>query len=330
MFDVFFRKMKAFQYATAHSTDSARQLAADKGAYLAGGNDLLGLLKEYLVSADTLVNIKSLPGLNKIEDGRKTWTIGALVTIAQIENDADIKKTFPGLHEAASEIASLQIRNVATVGGNLAQHSRCWYFRQRDVPCLKKHGDLCYARNGENRYHSLFTGNTCISPVVSSRATSFAALDATAIVLRDGKELRWSMAELYAEAWKNPYAHNSLHPADLILRVEIPTARSRSAYLQLSDKHAFDWALVSCAAAAEIEDGRLKSPRVALGSISNVPHQAEAANRFLDGKVLDDATATQAADLILQDAKPLEHNAYKMPMAHALIRRTLLKLKGDA
>lgn len=322
--------MNAFQYATAHSTGSARELVGDKGAYLAGGNDLLGLLKEYLISADTLVNIKSLPGLNKIEHGSKAWTIGALVTVAQIENDAAVKKTFPGLHEAASEIASLQIRNVATVGGNLAQHSRCWYYRHRDIKCLKKHGDLCYARNSENRYHSLFSGNDCISPVVSSLATMFAALDATAIVLRDGKELRWSMAELYAEAFKDSYAHNSLKPGDLILRVEIPTARSRSAYMQVSDKHSFDWALVSCAAAADIEGGKLKSPRVALGSISPVPHEVAAANEFLDGKVLDDATATQAADLILKGAKPFELNAYKVPMAHALIRRTLLKLKGDA
>jgi len=321
--------MKAFQYATAHSADSAQQLVTNKGAYLAGGNDLLGLLKEYLVSADTLVNIKSLPGLGKIEHGKNFWTIGSLVTVAQIEHDAGIKKAFPGLHEAASDVASQQIRNVATVGGNLAQHSRCWYFRHRDIKCLKKNGDLCYARQSENRYHSLFTGNDCISPVVSSLATAFAALDATAIVLRDGKELRWSMAELYAEAFKDPLAHNSLQPGDLILRVEIPTVRSRSAFLQVSEKHAFDWALVSCAAAAEVLDGKLKSPRIALGSISPVPHQVAAANEFLEGKVLDEAIATQAADLILKDAKPLELNAYKVPMAHALIRRTLLKLKGD-
>jgi len=154
-------------------------------------------------------------------------------------------------------------------------------------------------------------------------------LDATAIVLRDGKELRWSMADLYADAWKNPYAHNSLQPGDLILRVEIPTSRSRSAYMQVSDKHTFDWALVSCAAAAELTDGKLKSPRVALGSISPKPHEVAEANEFLDGKVLDDATATRVADLILRDAKPLEFNGYKVPMAHALIRRTLLKLKGD-
>ena len=322
--------MKAFEYVTAHSTDSARELVADKGAYLAGGNDLLGLLKDYLVTANILVNIKSLPGLNKIEPGRQFWTIGSLVTVAQIEDDAEIKKVFSGLHEAASEVASQQIRNVATVGGNLAQHSRCWYFRHRDTVCLKKDGDLCYALNGENRYHSLFTGNTCISPVVSSLATIFASLDATAIVLREGKETRMNMAELYHRAWENPLAHNSLNNGDLILRVEIPTIRKRSAYLQVSDKHAFDWALVSCAAAAEVVDGKLKSPRVALGSISPVPHQVEAANRFLDGKVLDEAIATQAADMIMKDAKPLEHNAYKVPLAHALIRRALLKLKGDA
>jgi xanthine dehydrogenase YagS FAD-binding subunit len=320
--------MKAFEYATALSTDSARQLVADHGAYLAGGNDLLGLLKEYLVSANILVNIKSLPGLNQIESGSKNWTIGALVTVGQIEGHAEIKKTFPGLHEAASEVASQQIRNVATVGGNLSQHSRCWYYRHRDTVCLKKGGDLCYARNGENRYHSLFTGNDCISPVVSNLATAFTALDATAVVLRDGKETRMGLAELYQKAWENPTAHNSLNPGDLILKIEIPTARRRSAYLQASDKHAFDWALVSCAAAANVVDGKLSQPRVALGCISPVPHQVQAANDFLDGKTLDDATASQAADLILKGAQPHEHNGYKVPLAHALIRRTLLKLKG--
>lgn len=321
--------MNAFQYATALSTDSARELVADNGMYLAGGNDLLGLLKDYLVpDPKILVNIKELRGMNEIKRGRDSWTIGALVTIAQLEGDPEIQKTFPGMRDAAMEIASPQIRNVATVGGNLAQHSRCWYFRHKDTVCLKKNGDLCYAREGENRYHSLFTGNTCISPVVSSLATTFAALDATAIVLRDGRETPMNMADLYHLAWENPLAHNSLNPGDLILRVEIPTSRSRSAYMQVSDKHTFDWALVSCAAAAEIDGGKLKSPRVALGSISPVPHQVQAANDFLDGKALDDATASQAADMILADAKPHEHNGYKVPMAHALICRTLLKLQG--
>lgn len=320
--------MNAFEYATALSTDSASHLVGDKGAYIAGGNDLLGLLKDYLIDPNILVNIKSLPGINKIESDTKSWTIGSLVTIAEIENNPDIQQALPGLHDAASEIASPQIRNVATVGGNLAQHSRCWYYRHRDTVCLKKGGDLCYAREGDNRYHCLFTGNSCISPVVSSLATTFAALGATAIVLRNGKETPMTMDALYHRAWENPLAHNSLEPGDLILRVEIPTTRSRSAYLQVSDKHTFDWALVSCAAAANVTNGKLDKPRIALGSISPVPHQVEAVNNFLDGKTLDDATVSQAADMILKDAKPLQHNAYKVPMAHALVRRTLLKLKG--
>ncbi len=319
--------MKAFEYATAVSPSSARDLIADNGAYIAGGNDLLGRLKEYLDAPARLVNIKAIPGLNTIQYGDDYWTIGSLVTIATLEKDEKIRSALPGLHQAAAEIASPQIRNVATVGGNLAQHSRCWYYRQRDIQCLKKNGDLCYARNSDNRYHSLFSGNDCISPVVSSLGATFAALDATAVVLSGGQELRWSMAEFYADAWKMHLAHNSLKPGDLILRVEIPLSRPRSAYLQASDKHVFDWALVSCAA-ADYVDGKLVSPRVALGSISPVPHQMDKANQFLEGKPLDSTTVTHAADLLLANARPLEHNAYKVPMAHALICRTLLKLKG--
>jgi xanthine dehydrogenase YagS FAD-binding subunit len=320
--------MKAFEYATALSADSARQLVATRGSYLAGGNDLLGQLKDELTDARIVVNIKSLPGLDRIEPGAASWTIGALVTVARIEADPEIRKNFPGLHEAAAEVGSQQIRNVATVGGNLAQHSRCWYYRHRDTLCLKKRGDLCYARHGENRYHSLFSGNTCISPVVSNLATAFAALDATVVVGREGGEVRMTVAELYDRAWDNPTAHHSLRAGDLILRVEIPTARPRSAYVQASERHAFDWALVSCAAAAKVTGGRLSQPRVALGCVSPVPHQVKAANDFLEGKLLDEETVSRAADLMLEGAEPLEHNGYKVPIAQALIRRTLLKLNG--
>jgi xanthine dehydrogenase YagS FAD-binding subunit len=320
--------MKPFAYATASSLESARQMVADNGVYIAGGNDLLGRLKEYLTDAARVVNIKALPDLNQIQPGPDHWTIGALVTVAEIESHAELKQTFPGLQAAAAEVGSEQIRNVATVGGNLAQHSRCWYYRHRDTLCLKKHGDACYARHGENRYHSLFTGNTCISPVVSNLSVALAALDATVVVQRENQAARLSMTEFYAKAWDNPTAHNSLNPGDLILRVEIPTTRRKSSYLQVSDKHAFDWALVSCAAAATVEEGRLRGPRVALGCISPLPHQVEAANRFLDGKSLDESTVTQAADLVLKGAQPLAHNGYKVPIAHALIRRALLQLKA--
>jgi xanthine dehydrogenase YagS FAD-binding subunit len=318
--------MKSFAYATALSPASARELVGDKGAYLGGGNDLLNRMKEYLVQPETLVNIKSVPGLNKIQTGSKAWTLGATVTIAELEDHAELKKVFPGLQQAAAEVGSRQIRNVATVGGNLAQHSRCWYYRHRDTLCLKKGGDLCYARHGENRYHSLFTGNTCISPVVSNLSVALAALDAKVILQREGKETPLSIPELYARAWENPTAHNSLLPGDLILRVEIPVQNRHSAYQQISEKASFDWALVSCSAAAKVSGRKLSQVKIALGAISPVPHVVQAANDFLEGKSLDEETANKAADLILAKPELLEHNSYKLPIARALIRRTLQQL----
>ena len=219
------------------------------------------------------------------------------------------------------------MRNVATVGGNLAQHSRCWYYRHRDIRCLKKGGATCYAREGENKYHCLFSGATCISPIVSNLATALTALGAGVVVQRGPKQETLTMARLYESAWENPRAHNSLKSTDLILRVEIPAvAGGRSTYLQMGEKSDFDWALVSCAAAAQVDGKTLHGVRVVLGAVAPVPWQVEAANQFLEGKELTDAVAARAADLILKEAEPLAHNAYKVPLAHALIRRTLATL----
>lgn len=318
--------MKPFQYQTATSPASARELVADNGRYLAGGIDLLARMKEYLVDPKVLVNVKALPGLDKIEAGDKAWTIGANVKISALEDHPELKKTFPGLQQAAAEVGSRQIRNAATVGGNLAQHSRCWYYRHRDVLCLKKGGDTCYARHGENKYHSLFTGNTCISPVVSNLAVMLGALDAVVTVQRADKPVRMSISELYAKAWDNPTAHHSLDPTDLILSVEIPTSRPRSVYLQASEKSMFDWALVSCAVAAQVQGGKLSQARVVLGAVANVPHQVPAANQFLEGKAPDASVADKTADLLLEKAQAHTENGYKIPLARALVRRSLMQL----
>lgn len=320
--------MKPFQYVTATSPGSARELVGEQGRYLAGGIDLLGEMKEYIAEPKILVNIKSLPGLDKIEPGDKAWTIGANVRVAALEEHDGLKKTFPALAQAASEVGSQQIRNLATVGGNLAQHSRCWYYRHRDIRCLKKGGEMCYARNGENKYHSLLSGNTCISPAVSNLAVALAALEATVTIQRGDKPVPMTIAELYAKAWDNPTSHNSLEPGDLILKVEVPARPRRSAYLQISEKAMFDWALVSCAAAAEVDGNRLHRACVVLGAVSNVPYQVQAANDWLEGKSLDEALAVRAADLILEKAHAHSQNAYKAAIARTLIRRTLMQLKA--
>jgi len=320
--------MKTFSYATATSPASARELAGSDGRYLAGGMDLLSEMKEYIAQPRTLVNIKSLPGLNKIETGDKAWTIGALVTVAEIEDHPELKKVFRGLQEAAADVGSRQIRNMGTVGGNLAQHSRCWYYRQRDVHCLKKGGDMCFARHGDNRYHSLFTGNTCISPVVSNLAIAFGALDAKIIVLRGDKEQRMSIDELYLEAWRNPEAHNSLEPGDLITKVEIPVQQRRSAYVAMSQRSEFDWAIASVAAAAKVDGNKISQARVVLGAVSNVPYQVEAANKFLEGQELNETTTAKAADLIFEKVHVQSTNGYKVPITRTLIHRALMRLKA--
>jgi len=321
--------MKAFAYATAQSPESAVDLVRDQGRFLAGGIDLLGEMKEHLAEPALLVNVKALPGTREITARRDKWMIGANVTLAALAGHAELRKVLPGLAEAAAEVGSPQMRNVATVGGNLAQHSRCWYYRHRDVRCLKKGGPRCFARGGMNKYHALFTGSMCLSPCVSNLAVALSALDASVVVQREKKTETLPLAKVYESAWSNARAHHSLGPTDLILRIEVPApAGSRSAYLQMGEKSAFDWALVSCAAAGRLDGGKLRGVRVALGAVASVPWQVKEANAFLEGKEPTDDNAAKAAELILHAAVPLEHNAYKLPLAKALIRRAVARLAG--
>lgn len=167
----------------------------------------------------------------------------------------------------------------------------------------------------------------CLSPVCSNLAPALAALDARVAVLRGKRIEMLTIAQLYADAWRTPGAHNSLRDDDLILHVEIAApAGARSAYLQLAEKSDFDWALVSCAAAAIVEQGRLRGARVALGAIAPIPWVVDEANAFLEGKAPTVEVADRAADLMLREARPFGDNGYKIPIARALVRRTLAKL----
>ena len=327
--------MNPFRYVTARTPDDAIGLVGEKGRYLAGGIDLLGEMKDYIVSPDVLVNVKGirqpddLGAIQKIDGATPAasgFRLGATVTVADIAANDALKQALPGLCEAAGEIGSPQIRNVASLAGNLLQHSRCWYYRQPDIVCLKRGGTTCYAKEGENKYLSLFSGCDCLSPVTSNLAVILSALDVRVEVKSGGKSRHLTMAELYHEAWKNPHAHNSLQPRDFLLGVHVPLTRARSAYRQQSEKGEFDWALVSCAAAGNVKDGRISQARLVLGVVAPVPRMVAEVNDFLEGQPLNDTTASKAADLLLKGAKPLAQNGYKVPLAHALIRRTLLAL----
>jgi xanthine dehydrogenase YagS FAD-binding subunit len=319
--------MNPFQYVTASSPDEAVSLIGKNGRYLAGGTDLLGEMKDYIVSPDVLVALRQgeFAKVNPMsKDPAEGVSADSSITMAELAAHPTIQSRFLCLAQAASEVGSPQIRNVATLGGNLLQHSRCWYYRQPDIVCLKRGGDMCHAREGENKYHSLFSGCPCVSPVVSNTGVALAALDAHVYIA--GKAVPLTIAELYADAWKTPTAHHSIKQGEFLTYITMSGKRTRSAYRQVSEKSEFDWALASCAAAGNVTDGKITDARVALGAVAPVPYMVEEANRFLEGKPLTDETASKAADIILKDAKPLEHNGYKVPLAHALIRRTLLAL----
>ena len=325
--------MKAFAYVTARSASEAAERGRDGGRYLAGGVDLLGEMKEGLAAPAVLVNVKALPGAREIAPGAKLWTIGAGVTLAAVAGHAELRRVLPGLARAAEEVGSPQMRNVATVGGNLAQHSRCWYYRQRDLICAKKGGKRCFARGGENKFHSVLTGCPCLSPCVSNLAVALAALDGAAIVQRGpGKTERLTIAQIYEAAWKRAGVHHSLQPEDVILRIEVPVpaAGARSAYVQVAERGGFDWALVSGAAAGRVEGGAWRGVRVALGCVAPIPWQLAEVNAWLEGKPATEANALAAAELLLKAAAPHEQNGYKVPLAKTVLKRALLALAAKS
>jgi xanthine dehydrogenase YagS FAD-binding subunit len=319
--------MKNFEYAKATTAEGACELSGAKARFHGGGIDLLGEMKDYIDSPERVIDVSGLD--RQITEEADYWLIGGAARLSEMAKHEGLGESLPGLVQAVGHVGSPQIRNVATVGGNLAQHSRCWYYRQPDVKCMKQGGARCYARDGINKYHSIFAQGICISPLVSNLGIALAALDASVQVMRKGEVRDLSAEAFYEDADMNPRAHNSLRPDELVVSVKVPKQRTSSAYLQVSEKGAFDWALVSCAAAAEIKDGIARNVRLYLGVVSPVPYTDEKAIAYLEGKPLNEKTVTEAARLLTKAAKPFEHNVYKVPMAQAMAKRTLLALEAS-
>lgn len=321
--------MKPFEYVSVKDTrQAARSLGQerDEAKILAGGTDLLGEMKDYIVTPSRLVNIKTIPNLDKIEyDAKKGLKLGALVTLARIAEDKSIRERYPVLVQAIDLSAMPQIRNAATIGGNLCQRPRCWYYRDEHTICLKKGGAKCYAVEGENQYHAILGGGPCYIVHPSDPAPALQALGARVVISDGSKTREVPLEEFFILPAENVRRENILAQNEMITHVLVPppAAGTRSAYVKERERDSYDWALASAAVVVTPDRGRIKAARIVLGGVAPVPWRAAEAERALVGQPLSKAVLARAATAALAGARPLDKNAYKVPLAEVVVRRAL-------
>jgi xanthine dehydrogenase YagS FAD-binding subunit len=299
----------------------------------AGGIDLLDLLKENLLAPGTVVSLQQVPGLDAIAEAEGGGLrIGAMVTLARLADHPVLRQRYPALADAVRGVASPQIRNVATLGGNILQRPRCWYFRAADYRCLRKGGGHCFAIPGEHQYHAIFDNRPC--PVVhpSTAATVLVALRATVELTHAEGAVRWVFLEDFLVPPDQDFQReNDLQPREILTAILLPPrpASLRMAHLKQGERDSFDWPLADVAVVLELDqDGACRRAAIVLGAAAPVPHRAKAAEAALAGRSIDENAAREAAHAALQGATPLAKNAYKLPLFEALVRRAILKAAG--
>ena len=327
--------MKNFQWTEPQTVDQAvgwLAKANGKAVLMAGGTDLLTEIKEGVVEPDVVIDLKSIPGLATIRQDRDAVRIGALTTVAALASDPIIKRDYPGLSEAAGSLATPQLRNVGTVGGNLCQRPRCWYYRDAQMVCRKKGGSQCFAAKGRNKYHAVFGGGICHIVFPSDLAPMLVALEAEATVSSPRGEKTLPLAEFYALPSKNVRRENVLAADELVKEIKFPLTRKglRSSYVKLKERETWDFALVSAAVRGGVSAGALREVAIVLGGVAPVPWRLAKTEAAVKGKKLSRGLIKEALRDDLQDARPLQENGYKLPLIEAAVTRALLSLTGSA
>jgi len=322
--------MKAFQHKNAISVREAVTLLAQyqgKALPIAAGSDLLGEMKDWIETPEVVVNLKTIPGLNKIQQKANVVSIGALAPIAEVAENQLLGSHFPVLVEAAAVIASPQIRNVGTVGGNLCQRPRCWYYRS-SLQCLRKGGKVCFTVAGESRYHAILGGGPSYIVHPSDLAPALISLDAKVHIAGPHGDRTIPLEQFFVLPSVNVRRENILKPDEILTEIVIPlpAAETRSTYWKQMERDAWDFALVSVAAAIHQKDGKVDQARIVMGGVAPVPWRSREAEAALIGKPLDAASAAQAADEAMKPARPLRDNAYKVDLSKAVIKGALLRL----
>lgn len=305
----------------------------DEAKVLGGGTDLLGLMKDAIQGRKMkiprlLVNIKSIPELGGInwseEEGLR---IGAAVTLRELERSPLIRERFRMVADAASQIATIQIRNMGTVGGNLCQRPWCWYFRLPYFDCYKKGGSMCYAITGEHRhYFSILGLGVCVMAHPSDLAPPLIALGSSALILGPDGSREMKLENFFLSP--REVQETALRPGEMLTEIRVPKPEkgTKSCFIKDRIRHAWDFALSSAAVVASMEDGVCKDVSVVLGGVAPFPYKSAEAGEFLRGKVIDEASAEKVSKIALKNAHPLALNKYKISLTEAILKRALLSL----
>ncbi len=315
-----------FAYTRVTSVKEAVAALAAPGARpSAGGTDLLGCARDDVFAVKTIVSlgrIEALRGIGDTADGG--LRVGALTTIAEIAGHAAVRERYRALAEAAASVASPQLRNQGTLGGNLCQRPRCWFYRG-GYDCARKGGDTCYAVTGDNRYHCLFGGSTCLIVHPSDTATALSALGATIAIAGPRGERAVPIEDFFVLPEADVTKENVLGPGELVTEVRLPAAApgTRTTYRKVRTRGAWDFALAALAASLRVEAGRVRDARLVLGAAAPVPWRVREAEKALVGQKLDAKAIQRAAEAAVRGASPLDHNGYKVPMFRGLVEEVL-------
>ena len=320
--------MKPFTYTNTTSKDEALEAFNKNSHYLSGGTNLLDLMKEHVEQPDQLVYVKNLryQSISINKDGG--YSIGAMLSNAETANDKDIRTNYPLLSMAMLSAATVQIRNMATNGGNLLQRTRCPYFFETSMPCNKREpGSGCGALNGMNAKHAIFGySDDCIATHPSDMCVALAALNATVEVQQpDGTSRTIEFSDFHRLPEDQPEKDTNLELGELITHIHLPkpVLSNHYAYVKIRERSSYAFALLSVAAGFELEDGKISNIGLAMGGVAHKPWKLTEAEDFLLGKKPSEANFIKAADLAMKDAKPFEQNAYKVPMGKNAIVRAL-------
>ncbi len=329
--------MKNFVYYRPTTAEQAIGLLAPEwGAaeLLAGGTDLLDLQKEYIAQPDKVVSLSGLGGkftaIQANDSKPPAFTIGAGVKLAALAEHAGLREHCPALTAEAAQIGGPQIRNMGTVGGNLCQRNRCWYFRDEPTVCLLKGGRKCFATDGENRYHAIFTqGHPCVIVNPSTLAPALIALGAVAYVVGpDGTNRNVPLAEFFRAPKSAGEREHVLKPNEVVLSVTIDYRGQKNASYEVRHKQSYDWPLAQAAVAFDLDGDKAKGVQIVLGHVAPTPIVAKEAAQAIEGQAVTEESAAKAGQAAAQGAKPLSQNAYKVKLVEVAVKRALLTAAG--